>query len=139
MSEKPEINMWHLGSMNDGLFIIDTPPRPSTDDIHGERTDGPSMVLKAHGLSVADAQAICDAHNASIEAASEVLKRALEPFVSAFDKAHAKYAARYGDHAAIGFARFDTMPDSWAMDDITFSMGDFRAARAALAAREVAK
>jgi hypothetical protein len=57
---------WHLGSMNDGLFIIDTPPRPSTDDVWHERLDGPEMVLAVSGLTNKQAQAICDAHNASI-------------------------------------------------------------------------
>jgi hypothetical protein len=65
-SSQREGRKWHLGSMNDGLFIIDTPPRPSTDDIHAERTDGPSIVLKVHGMSVTDAQAICDAHNSAL-------------------------------------------------------------------------
>ena len=68
---------WHLGSMNDGLFIIDTLPRPSTDDIHAGRTDGPSLVLKAHGLSVADAQAICDAHNTALAPAPQPNVRGL--------------------------------------------------------------
>lgn len=125
---------WHLGSMNDALFIVDAPPRPSTDDVYHDRKDGPLVVMNVNGLSVAAAQAICDAHNAAIEAKSERLRKALEPFVSAFNKAHSTYAARYCDHVEIGFARFDTMPDSWAMDNITFSMGDFRAARAALEA-----
>lgn len=59
-------NRWYLGSMNDGLFIIDMPPRPSTDDIWHDRPDGPGMVLNVTDLPHAKAQAIVDAHNASL-------------------------------------------------------------------------
>jgi hypothetical protein len=64
----PEANAraWHLGSMNDGLFIIDSLPRPSNDYVYEERQNGPSVVLKVSGLSNADAQAVCDAHNAAL-------------------------------------------------------------------------
>ena len=34
---------WHVGSQNDGLFIINQPPRPSTDDIRFG-TDGPTVI-----------------------------------------------------------------------------------------------
>lgn len=54
---------WYLGAMNDGLFIIDTPPRPSTDDQWHDRPDGPSMVLNVTELPRDKAQAIVDAHN----------------------------------------------------------------------------
>jgi hypothetical protein len=57
---------WYLGSMNDGLFIINTPPRPSTDDQFHERTDGPTVVLNVNGLPQARAQEIVDAHNAAL-------------------------------------------------------------------------
>lgn len=63
------------------------------------------------------------------EALLKDAEKVLEPFVTAFNNAHTKYAARYGDAVEIGFERFNTMPDSWPMDNITFSMGDFRAAR----------
>lgn len=59
---------WHLGSMNDGLFIINCPPRPSTDDVYHERTDGPTLVLNVTDLPVKKAQAIVDAHNTAIRA-----------------------------------------------------------------------
>lgn len=54
---------WYVGAMNDALFLINTPPRPSTDDAWHERPDGPSMSIPVPGLTVAQAQAICDAHN----------------------------------------------------------------------------
>ena len=59
---------WHLGAMNDGLFIIDAPPRPSTDDIVHDREDGPTMILNVTDLPEAKAQAIVNAHNAAIHA-----------------------------------------------------------------------
>lgn len=58
-----EAKRWHLGAMNDGLFIINAPPRPSTDDTWPDRPDGPTMVLNVTELSEAKAQAIVDAHN----------------------------------------------------------------------------
>lgn len=57
---------WYLGSMNDGLFIIDKPPRPSTDDIVYDRKDGPSLVLNVTDLPLAKAAAIVEAHNAAL-------------------------------------------------------------------------
>lgn len=60
---------WQLGSMNDGLFIIDTQPRPSTDEVWHDRPDGPTLVLNVVALTSEQAQAICDAHNADVLAA----------------------------------------------------------------------
>lgn len=54
---------WYLGSMNDGLFIINKPPRPSNDHPSHDRTDGPSLVLNVTDLPHVKAQAIVDAHN----------------------------------------------------------------------------
>lgn len=62
------LERWYLGSMNDGLFIIDRQPRPSTDDVWHERPDGPSMVLNVTDLPNAKAQAVCDAHNVLVAA-----------------------------------------------------------------------
>ena len=60
------LNEWHLGSMNDGLFIIDTPPRPSTDEVYHDHKDGPTMVLNVTELPHEKAQAIVDAHNRAL-------------------------------------------------------------------------
>jgi hypothetical protein len=57
---------WYLGSMNDGLFIINTPPSPSNDHPFHERMNGPSVVIPVHGLPQDRAQAIVDAHNAAL-------------------------------------------------------------------------
>jgi outer membrane murein-binding lipoprotein Lpp len=57
---------WYIGAMNDGRFIINTPPRPSTDEVWHDRPDGPSLVLNVVALSAEHAQAIVDAHNASL-------------------------------------------------------------------------
>lgn len=67
-SSEPSMT-WYLGSMNDGLFIINTPPRPSTDDVWFDRPDGPTLVLNVVALSEERAQAIVDAHNFEVEAA----------------------------------------------------------------------
>ena len=56
---------WYLGTMNDGLFIINAPPRPSADYQFHERTDGPSVVLNVSDLGQERAQQIVDAHNSS--------------------------------------------------------------------------
>lgn len=58
---------WYLGSMNDGLFIINQLPRPSTDDMVHERPDGPSLVINVTDLPRAKAQAIVDGHNAALD------------------------------------------------------------------------
>ncbi len=34
---KTETTAWYVGAQNDGLYIIDHPPRPSTDDINPEQ------------------------------------------------------------------------------------------------------
>lgn len=58
---------WHLASMNDGLFIIDTPPRPSNDNIWHERLNGPSVVLNVTELSLKKALVVVEAHNSRVE------------------------------------------------------------------------
>lgn len=57
---------WYLGSQNDGLFIIDTPPRPSNDDAIHDRKDGPSLVIPLGDIPKSRAQAIVDAHNSEL-------------------------------------------------------------------------
>lgn len=60
---------WYLGSMNDGLFIIDKPPSPSGTDVPpGIHANDPEMVLNVTALSHEHAQAIVDAHNRDIAA-----------------------------------------------------------------------
>lgn len=88
MDSKTVASNWHLGSMNDGLFIIDQPPRPSTDDVNADRHDGPEVVIPVHGLTVKQAQAVCDAHNAAIidlVAHGAQLRKALQDLVSCHD------------------------------------------------------
>lgn len=74
------ITKWFLGSMNDGLFIINQPPRPSTDDVWAERLDGPDMVLNVTELTLPKAQAVCDAHNTTADYVAG-LERALSEYV----------------------------------------------------------
>lgn len=61
-----QMQKWYLGSMNDGLFIINMPPRPSTDDQFHERDDGPSMVINVSGMDPQLAYEIVSAHNLSL-------------------------------------------------------------------------
>lgn len=59
---------WYLGSMNDGLFIINAPPRPSTDDIvFGQHQGHPTTVINVTELPLEKAQALVDAHNALVD------------------------------------------------------------------------
>lgn len=87
--------LWHLGSMNDGLFIINTPPSPAGTDVGPwDNPNGPTMVLNITDLPVGKAQQIVDAHNVAVkshdaltariaeqEKRIDVMKAALEPFV----------------------------------------------------------
>lgn len=63
MSNNTQYDKWHVGAMNDALFIINRAPSPSNDDVWHDNPNGPTVILKAEGLSLEDAQAICDAHN----------------------------------------------------------------------------
>jgi hypothetical protein len=62
-TEGETMERWYIGSMNDGLFIINTPPRPSNDYPWHDRPDGPTMVLAVSGMSLVRVQEIVDAHN----------------------------------------------------------------------------
>ena len=69
---QPPSMRWHLASMNDGLFIINAPPRPSTDDVWHDRPDGPSVVLNVTDLPRDKAAEIVKAMNASQPPAAPV-------------------------------------------------------------------
>lgn len=68
-----------------------------------------------------------------LRAINAALLDALEPFAVAFNKAREKYTKRYGSNHIIGRNNFDAMPDAWPMEGLEFSMGTFRAVRAAIA------
>lgn len=74
MRSKNDINVpesndrWYLGALNDGLFIINLPPSPCGTDIPPDWGTPPSLVLNVTDLPQEKAQAIVDAHNASINA-----------------------------------------------------------------------
>jgi hypothetical protein len=57
---------WYIGTMNDGLFIIDTPPRPSHDDAWHDRPDGQELVICVSECRPSVVQEIVDAHNAGL-------------------------------------------------------------------------
>jgi hypothetical protein len=68
---------WYVGVMNDAPFIIDAPPRPSTDDCVHDRKDGPDFVVRVHGLRDQDVKDIVEEHNRVVDVLSEI-KRDLE-------------------------------------------------------------
>lgn len=52
---------WYVGAQNDGLFIIDQPPRPSNDYINPDLHVNVVRAVSDIGLQAA--QRICDEHN----------------------------------------------------------------------------
>lgn len=52
---------WYVGAQNDGLFIIDQPPRPSNDYINPDLHVNVIRAVSDIGLEAA--QRICDEHN----------------------------------------------------------------------------
>lgn len=60
---------WYVGAMNDGAFVIDAPPRPSTDDINphqdvnviaafGDKFDLADLLVAEHNKAVALYEAV---------------------------------------------------------------------------------
>jgi hypothetical protein len=76
--EELVVKQWWLGSQNDGLFIINQPPRPSNDDQFHERTDGPSFVVPLGTLKEKHAQALVDEHNRTASALTSLSLRVKE-------------------------------------------------------------
>ena len=65
LTEPAPRKSWYVGSMNDGCFIIDKPPRPSHDDKnHDADVNCITGFPDASKATFKAAQAICDAHNA---------------------------------------------------------------------------
>lgn len=58
---------WYLGAMNDALFIIDGPPRPSNDDVVHERGANAIVPGVVGAAREAYAKAIVDAHNEIVD------------------------------------------------------------------------
>jgi len=65
-------------------------------------------------------------------ARSRRMEEALRPFVAAFETARAKHMKRSAQAVAQGRIWFDEMPADWPCEGLEFSMGVYRAARAAL-------
>jgi hypothetical protein len=98
---------WYVGSMNDCVFIINKPPRPSTDEVWHDRPDGPEVICKIgpSAQDEANAALIVSAVNAHAALVKErdQLKAALdqrnERFVVLLDciinNAHPSEARRY--------------------------------------------
>lgn len=66
---------WYLGAMNDGLFIIDRPPKPVPVD-YLTAGDPDLNVIVAMGNDKIRAKAIVAAHNAIVEHYTTLKKRA---------------------------------------------------------------
>lgn len=65
---EPVANRWYLGSLNDGLFIINRCPTPNATDFPPHDDYGPDVVLNVVALTEKQAQEIVDAHNATLDA-----------------------------------------------------------------------
>lgn len=59
---------WQLGSMNDGLFIIDRRPCHNEDGCFDDCPNAPTLVLNVTALSETHARAIVGAHNDAVDA-----------------------------------------------------------------------
>ncbi len=62
------------------------------------------------------------------------MREALEPLVAKYRAKREAYARRYGANLELGRANFDKMPDGWALEEFTLTMGEMRACDAALKA-----
>lgn len=70
---------WHLGAMNDGLFIINAPPSPAGTDVEPHvKENGPTLILNVTELPDKKAQAVVDAHNAELAAKKGEIERLRE-------------------------------------------------------------
>ncbi|BCH33180.1 hypothetical protein MesoLjLc_51100 [Mesorhizobium sp. L-8-10] len=70
---------WYLGSMNDGLFIIDRPATPAGTDVGPwDNPNGPQLALNVAALTPQQAQAIIDLHNASLNSPDPHLSAAAD-------------------------------------------------------------
>lgn len=54
---------WHLGGMNDALFIVDVKPRPSTDYLPSDAPGGAEFAVCVHGMPDDRIRQIIDQHN----------------------------------------------------------------------------
>lgn len=64
---------WYVGTMNDGLFIIDQKPCPPTDFVHPGHDPAPNVIATVH---TQDDPKAADA-NAKVLGASQDMKKAL--------------------------------------------------------------
>ena len=77
---------WYVGSMNDGCFIINKPPRPSHDyPVHDAEVKCITGFPSNCAATFKVAQAICDAHNAG-PAPAEVVRELTEALRALVDR-----------------------------------------------------
>ena len=84
-------------------------------------------VRRSLAMSLQAAETRADALQAEVDR----VRKALKPFVDAFEARRNAYSKRY-QNQALGYKNFDKMPDMWPMEKITFNMSDFRRACQAL-------
>lgn len=70
-----------------------------------------------------------------VEKERDEAREALQPFVHAFEARRDFYSLRHRDRD-LGYANFDKMPGHWPMENITFSMDEFRRAVVAQKAQD---
>ncbi len=83
LSAKPTQGPWHVGVMNDGLFIIDQKPCPPTEFVHPGHEPAPKVLATVHYLDGEHGR-VSDA-NAMIMAAGWEMLRALKDIVAQWD------------------------------------------------------
>jgi hypothetical protein len=95
MGEKSMNGKWYIGTMNDGLFIIDQPPQPAPVDYAcGMNHD--VNVIAAMGNDRVRAEAIVAAHN---EAVANARASSIEEAASECDRFLEKLKGRDTDRA----------------------------------------
>lgn len=90
-------DIWYLGSMNDGLFIINKRPHPSTDHINHSGVDGPTVVLNITELPSDKAQKVINTHNTTLNKKDEQIRR-LKADLDLNVKMHAITVGEYEKH-----------------------------------------
>lgn len=70
-SKEQQHKKWYVGAMNDGAFVIDAPPRPSTDDINPHQDVG---VIAAFGDKFDLADLLVAEHNSRLDAQEQANK-----------------------------------------------------------------
>ncbi len=101
---------WYLASKNDGLFIINSPPRPSTDDQNHDRTDGPTVVLSITELPEKKGAEVVAAYNRAMLANRTPAGNKLLLFLMILDKMGGETDASDNDRHWLNYFCDDSEP-----------------------------